>query len=182
MEVEGKKFLIGVTGSIAAYKTCELVNLLLKNKASVKVVMTEAALKFITPLTFETLTKNPVYTNMFERHAYEVEHIALAQWADCLVITPASANTISKISLGLADNLLTTVVMAVSAKTPVIIAPAMNTSMWQNKIVQNNISKLKESPDKYIIVEPRTGRLACGDVRQGPLAEIETIFAAISKV
>jgi phosphopantothenoylcysteine decarboxylase/phosphopantothenoylcysteine decarboxylase/phosphopantothenate--cysteine ligase len=141
--------------------------------------MTKAAKKFITPLTFQTLTKNKVYTNMFDDTFYpDVRHISLAQKADCCVIAPASANIIGKIASGIADDMLSTVVMAIKDK-PVIICPAMNTAMYENPITQSNIKKLRDLG--YLFVDPVESRLACGDLGRGALAAVETIFDAIIK-
>ncbi len=182
MSIKNKNILLGITGGIAAYKICDLINLIRKEGANVKTIMTEAAQKFITTLTIQTLTGNPVYTDMFDTITKtDIEHIALANWSNIILIAPASANTISKITIGLADNLLTTVVMATAKDTPIIIAPAMNTNMWRNQIIQNNIKKLKQLSKKYIFVEPKVGRLACGDVGEGPLAEVEDLISAIKK-
>lgn len=182
MALKNKNILIGITGGIAAYKICGLINILCKDSANVKVIMTEASQKFITPLTIKTLTNNPVYLDMFnDITKAEIEHVALANWANIILVAPATANTISKIAWGLADNLLTTVVMAAPRGTPVIIAPAMNTNMWKNDIVQTNINKLKNISKKYIFVNPKIGRLACGDTGEGPLAEVEDIVMVVKK-
>jgi phosphopantothenoylcysteine decarboxylase/phosphopantothenoylcysteine decarboxylase/phosphopantothenate--cysteine ligase len=172
-----KEVILGVTGSIAAYKAAEIANLLVKDKINVNVIMTDAATKLITPLTFQTLTKNKVYTDMFEEVFYaDVRHISLAQKADCCVIAPATANIIGKIASGIADDMLSTVVMAIRNK-PVIICPAMNTAMYENVITQANISKLQGYG--YQFVEPKESRLACGDLGKGALADIEGIIAAV---
>ena len=172
-----KEVVLGVTGSIAAYKAADIVNLLAKNNISVHVIMTNAATKFIAPLTFQTLTKNKVYVDIFEEIAYsDVRHISLAQRADCCVIAPATANIIGKIASGIADDMLSTVVMAVGNK-PVIICPAMNTAMYENAVVQGNIAKLKSHG--YRFVEPREALLACGDTGKGALADVNVIVAAI---
>jgi phosphopantothenoylcysteine decarboxylase / phosphopantothenate---cysteine ligase len=173
--MKNKKILVGVTGGVAAYKICSLVNYFIKEGAEVKVIMTAAATKFVTPLTFASLTNNQVYVDMFSEVKSEIEHVSLAQWADVFVLAPATANTIGKISLGLADNLLTTVVMALPAKTKVIIVPAMNTEMWLNPIVQNNVSVLKKQ-GKYKFIDPRAGTLACRLDGQGKIASNEDIF------
>jgi len=174
-----KEVILGVTGSIAAYKAAEIANILVKDKINVNVIMTNAAIKFIAPLTFQTLTKNKVYVDMFEEIAYsDVRHISLAQKADCLVIAPATADIIGKIASGIADDMLSTVVMAVKNK-PVIICPAMNTAMYENIIIKNNINKLQDYG--YHFVEPKESRLACGDLGKGALADIEVIIAAIKK-
>ena len=172
-----KEAILGVTGSIAAYKAADIANLLVKNKINVHVIMTKAAAKFITPLTFQTLTKNKVYVDMFEEIVYsDVRHISLAQNADCCVIAPATANIIGKIASGIADDMLSTVVMAVRNK-PVIICPAMNTAMYENAITQDNIAKLRSHG--YQFIEPRESLLACGDLGKGALADTGIIVAAI---
>ena len=176
--VRGKNILIGITGGIAAYKICELVRMFKKNRANVKVVMTEAALEFVTPLTFETLTGETVFIDQFENIERKPEHIALCDWADILIIAPATANTIGKISNGIADNLLTS--LACAFKKPFIIAPAMNTGMWENVFVQENIQKLKTAG--YKIVEPEEGFLACGTNGAGRLAAIEKIYDAVNNI
>lgn len=176
--LQNKKILVGVTGGIAAYKTATLVNMFLKAGADVRVVMTEAATKFITPLTFQTLTNHAVYVDQWQTvDPNLVEHIFLARWPDAIVITPATANTISKIAHGLADNLLTTIVLATPEKTPVIIAPAMNTEMWNNKTTQENLKKI-DTEKKYSLVSPRSGLLACRIEGPGKIAEAEKIIEA----
>jgi len=174
-----KEVILGVTGSIAAYKAAEIANILTKDEINVNVIMTNAAMKFITPLTFQTLTKNKVYADMFEEVVYsDVRHISLAQKADCLVIAPATANIIGKIASGIADDMLSTVTMAAHDK-PIIICPAMNTAMYENLITQSNIRKLQDCG--YQFVEPKESRLACGDLGKGALADIEVIITAIKK-
>ena len=166
--LKGKNIVLGVSGGIAAYKAVELVSRLKKQNANIDVIMTEGATKFVTPLTFQTLALGPVYIDMFgEPKNYDVEHISLAQRADLFVIAPATANTIGKIANGIADNLLTTTVMATKSK--VIFAPAMNTNMYINPIVQKNISYLKELG--YEFIEPGTGLLACQTYGPGRMAE-----------
>lgn len=175
-----KKIILGVTGSIAAYKAAEIANILTKDGYFVSVVMTRSAQKFITPLTLQTLTKNKVYTDMFEEYAYEdVRHISLAQQADLCLIAPATANIIGKLSGGIADDMLSTVVMAIKNK-PVVICPAMNTAMYENPVVQENIKKL--SGFGYRFVEPKASRLACGDLGKGALADVETIVKAVEEL
>jgi phosphopantothenoylcysteine decarboxylase/phosphopantothenoylcysteine decarboxylase/phosphopantothenate--cysteine ligase len=172
--------ILGVSGSIAAYKAAELANLLCKAKHSVSVVMTANAREFITPLTFSTLTKRPAYTDSFAEVAeYDVEHIGLAKSADAVVIAPATANIIGKLASGIADDLLTTVTMAAAGyRKPILICPAMNTAMWENPIVQGNIKKL--SGFGYRFAEPRESILACGDLGKGALADLRDIQAAIA--
>ncbi len=166
--LKGKKILLGVTGGIAVYKAADLVSRLKKQGADVEVIMTSNAMEFVTPLTFQTMSNNMVHSEMFkEIAAYNVEHISLAQSADLILIAPATANTIGKIASGLADNLLTTVVMASNAK--LIFAPAMNTTMYNNPMVQENMKKLKDLGHEFI--QPGVGLLACGDYGCGKMAE-----------
>jgi len=175
-----KEIILGVTGSIAAYKAAEVARQFTKSKFTVHTIMTEAATKFITPLTFQTLTKNKVYTNMFEEIYYpDVRHISLAQKADCCVIVPATANIIGKIVSGIADDMLSTVVMAIKDK-PIIICPAMNTAMYENPITQSNIRKLHDLG--YLIIEPKESLLASEDLGKGPLADVETIIEEVKKI
>jgi phosphopantothenoylcysteine decarboxylase/phosphopantothenoylcysteine decarboxylase/phosphopantothenate--cysteine ligase len=163
-----KNIILGVTGSIAAYKAAETASLLTKAGISVHVIMTAAAQKFITPLTFQTLTKNRVYTDMFDEIPHmEVEHISLAKKADAALIAPATANIIGKIASGIADDMLSTVITAFQNK-PLIIAPAMNTAMYENPVTKRNIETLTRFGCKFI--EPKTARLACGDTGKGALA------------
>lgn len=171
--MEAKNILIGITSSIAAYKTCELVRMYKKQGHSVKVVLSENAVNFVSPLTFEVLSENKAYYEQFKDRD-EVEHISLCDWADIFVIAPISANTISKIATGIADNLLTSIACAfIGTKKPILIAPAMNTNMWNNSIIQENIKKLK----KYAaVINPEEGFLACGTEGKGRLADIKDIF------
>ncbi len=163
-----KSVLLGVTSSIAAYKSAEIAHTLYKAGYNVDVIMTKNATEFITPLTFERLTNNKCITDTFDRNfSYEVEHIALAKKADIVLIAPATANIIGKLANGIADDMLSTTVMA--CKCPVYIAPAMNTNMYENPIVQDNIAKLKKFGYKFI--EPQSGLLACGDVGKGKMEE-----------
>lgn len=171
-----KCVVIGVTGGIAVYKALDVISALRKKDIEVHVIMTEGASKFVNPLTFQSISQNMVVTDMFaEPKAWEIQHISLAQKADLMLIAPATANVIGKISNGIADDMLSTTVMATKAK--VLIAPAMNTNMYQNPIVQNNISKLKDFGYKFI--EPASGRLACGDIGIGKLADVNTIVERV---
>ena len=178
--LKDKTILIGITGGIAAYKICELIRMYKKAGANVKVVMTKNALNFVTKLTLETLSDNKVFVENFEtqEREYSPEHISLCDEADIMVIAPASANTISKIATGICDNLLTSVVCAFNK--PVISAPAMNTNMWNNKIIQKNISILKEN--NYHILEPETGELACKTTGKGRLCDLNLIFEKTSEI
>lgn len=164
--------VLGVTGGIAAYKACELLRLLQKAGMDVYVVMTKHACQFVAPLTFETLSGHPVAVDTFERPAtWEVEHIALAKRADLFLIAPATANIIGKMACGIADDMLSTTVMATRA--PVMIAPAMNTGMWENPATQQNIATLKARG--VHVVTPATGHLACGDSGAGKLEDVAVI-------
>ncbi len=174
--LKGKHVLVGVTGSIAAYKTPDLISRLKKLGADVKVIMTRSAAEFVTPLTFQTMSQNPVALDMFERPvSWEVEHISLAKWADVMVIVPATANIIGKITWGIADDMLSTASMAI--KAPMLIAPAMNTAMYESDAVRANIEILKKRGISF--VEPDAGRLACGDTGRGKLASIDDITEAV---
>ena len=164
--LKGKTIVLGVTGSIAAYKIANLASMLVKKQAEVHVIMTKNACNFITPTTFETLTGNKCLVDIFDRNfEFQVEHVALAKKADVFLIAPATANIIGKMANGICDDMLTTTVFA--TKAPVIISPAMNTGMWENPILQDNIAKLKKYG--YSFVEPDSGRLACGDTGSGKM-------------
>lgn len=171
-----KKIVLGISGGIAAYKIATLASMLVKEGAQVKVIMTENATKFIGYHTFEALTHNKCMVDTFDRgHSYDVEHVEIAKEADCILIAPATANVIGKMACGIGDNLLLTTVLA--AKCPVMIAPAMNTNMFENTIVQENLSKLKYHGIK--VIDPVRGYLACGDVGLGKMAEPEELYARI---
>jgi len=177
--LNGKNVIIGVSGGIAAYKAVDLVSRLKKAGASVYVIMTSAAAKFVTPLTFREISGNPVVTSMWEEpKQWNVEHIALATKADLFVIAPATANVIGKIANGIADDMLTTTVMA--TKAPVLIVPAMNTNMYLNPIVQGNLEKL--SSIGYDILEPAYGMLACGVEGPGRLPEPADIVDRLAAI
>jgi len=175
-----KNILIGICGGIAAYKTCELVRILVKEGAKVKVVMTRSATEFIQPLVFQTLSANQVFVDMFEIRNYEIEHISLAKWADLMVIAPLSANTLGKIANGICDNLLTTAVCALPEEIKVICAPAMNDNMWTNPLVQENRKKLISLP-KYVVMAPGEGDLACGVYGTGRMPEVADIHKKITE-
>jgi phosphopantothenoylcysteine decarboxylase/phosphopantothenate--cysteine ligase len=177
--LKGKKIVLGITGGIAAYKAAELTRALIKEGAQVKVVMTKCAAEFITPLTLQTLSQNQVYTDMFVAvDKYDMAHIALAEFADAFVIAPATGNIIGKIASGIADDLLSTTIMA--AAKPTLICPAMNDKMLANPIVQENINKLKNY--KYIIMESGVGELACKTEGAGRLPEIPEIVEEIERL
>lgn len=172
-----RKILLGVTGSIAAYKAAELVRLFVKNGDTVNVIMTPAACEFVKPLTFQTLSRNPVCVEQFAPIvSWKPEHISLAESADLVLVSPASANTIAKMRYGLADNLLTATVLATRA--PVVIAPAMNTGMWESPVTQENIAALKARG--VTVVEPADGELACGVKGKGRMMDPEQIFQVCS--
>jgi len=177
--LDNKTVLLGITGSIAAYKAVELASRLTQAGAAVDVVMTEAATEFVTPLTFRSITQRPVAADMWDPAAeLEIEHIALADRADVVVIAPATANVIAKLAAGIADDLLCCTVLATRA--PVILAPAMNVNMYENQVTQDNLGKL--SSRGFGIVDPGYGSMACGAVGKGRLADTEIILAAIEQV
>ncbi len=173
--ISGKRIILGVSGGIAVYKAVELLRLLTKSGADVHVVMTGAAQEFVTPLTFQTLSSNPVHLDLFNLIAErEISHISLADRADLFIVAPATANVIGKIACGIADDMLTTTIMA--TKAPVLIAPAMNVNMYTNPIYRENEQKLIRNG--YLFVDPVSGSLACGWEGQGKLAAPEAIFEA----
>lgn len=174
--LNGKTIVLGVTGSIAAYKIANLASMLVKQHADVNVIMTKNATNFINPITFETLTANKCLVDTFDRNfQFNVEHVALAKCADVFMVAPASANVIGKIAGGIADDMLTTTIMA--CKAPKYIAPAMNTNMFENPIVQDNLKKLENYG--YNVIRPATGYLACGDTGAGKLPSEEELFSYI---
>lgn len=176
MMVKDKNILLGVSGGIAVYKACALASKLTQKGANVKVIMTQSATEFVTPLTFQALTRNPVYTDTFdEKHPEKIAHIDLADWADIALIAPATANIISKLSLGQADDMLSTTMLATGAD--VYIAPAMNVNMYKHPAVVKNMVQLEEWG--YHFIEPGAGYLACGYVGKGRLEEPETIIETI---
>ncbi len=167
-----KNVVIGVTGGIAAYKTVHLVSMLKKRGVNVDVIMTANAREFVTPLTFETISQNPVTTDTFQRErTWEVEHIALARKADLFVVAPATANSIAKLAHGIADDMLSTTLLA--TKAPILFAPAMNTVMWQAAATQENVRVLKDRG--VLFITPESGLLACGEVGEGRMSEPEHI-------
>lgn len=173
-----KTVLIGVTGGIAAYKSAALASRLVKSGANVHVIMTKNACNFINPLTFETLTGNKCITDTFDRnHPHNVEHVALAKQADIFMIAPATANVIAKCAHGIADDMLTTTFLA--SRCPKIIAPAMNTAMYENPITQDNLDTLTHYGIQ--VIKPASGYLACGDTGAGKMPEPETLYSYIEK-
>jgi phosphopantothenoylcysteine decarboxylase/phosphopantothenate--cysteine ligase len=176
--LKGKTVVLGVTGSIAAYKMANVASMLIKKHCDVHVIMTQNATHFINPIAFETLTNHKCLVDTFDRNfQFHVAHISVAQQADCFLLAPASANVIGKVANGIADDMLTTTIMACEA--PKIVAPAMNTHMFQNPIVQDNLKKLEHYG--YEIITPAAGRLACGDVGAGKLPSEEVLVDYIEK-
>ncbi len=177
--VKDKVVVLGVTGSIAAYKAVELASQLTQAGARVDVIMTEAATQFVTPLTFRSVTGRPVVTKMFELSSeYSIEHVSLAEAADVVVIAPATANTIAKIAAGMADDMLSCTVLA--TKAPVVVAPAMDVNMYENQVTRENLAKLKARG--FTIVGPGYGRLASGKMGLGRLVDVSEILGTISQV
>ena len=178
MNLEGKTIVLGVTGSIAAYKMAGVASTLIKKGANVHVLMTKNATNFINPITFETLTNHKCLVDTFDRNfQFDVEHVSIAKQADLVLIAPASANVIGKIANGIADDMLTTTIMACTCTK--LVSPAMNTNMYNNPIVQDNIKKLESYG--YVMIEPECGRLACGDVGAGKLPSEEVLVESIEK-
>ncbi len=172
----GKTIVLGVTGSIAAYKTANLASMLVKLHADVHVIMTQNATRFITPMTFETLTANKCIVDTFDRQFnFDVEHVSLAKKGDLFLVAPCTANVIGKLASGICDDMLTTTLLA--TKSPILLSPAMNTGMWQNPILQENIQKLQHFG--YTIIPPAEGRLACGDIGSGKMPSEEVLLEHI---
>jgi len=177
--LKDKSIVLGIGGGIAAYKCCELARLLTKAGADVRCVLTSAGAQFVTPLTLQTLTTNPVHTDMWNLiQEKEISHISLADRADLVLVVPATADLIAKVTHGICDDLITTVICA--TKAPVLFAPSMNSNMWENPITQANVSSLKKHGYKFI--EPAVGELACGYEGKGRLPEPEEIMKVVVKV
>ncbi len=175
----GKKILLGISGGIAAYKACEVVRALVKRGDEVRVVMTKGAQEFIRPMTLQVLSENPVGTTTFDPgYESEIGHIDLARWADAVLLAPATANLIARMAAGMADDLLTTVLLATDA--PVVVAPAMNTQMWRHPRVQANLVTLSEMP-RHLVVDPDEGELACKEVGPGRLPDPEVLLQALDR-
>jgi phosphopantothenoylcysteine decarboxylase/phosphopantothenate--cysteine ligase len=172
-----RKILIGITGSIAAYKMADVVSELVKRGHEVRCILTESAAQFVSPLVLETLSRNPVHTALFGPEVSGTEHISLARWPELVVIAPATANTLTKISLGLADDLLATVVLATQA--PILVGPAMNTVMWEKPVIRQHVEVLRARGLAF--VEPASGTLACGEVGAGKLATVAELVEAIEQ-
>lgn len=174
--MDKKCVVIGVSGGIAVYKALDVISRLRKEDIDVRVIMTKSATEFVTPLSFQSLSQNMVVTDMFEEpKAFEIQHISLAQKANLMLIVPATANIIGKVACGIADDMLSTTIMA--TKAPVVFVPAMNTNMYENEIVQENILKLKNHG--YNFIDPASGRLACGDIGKGKLQDTEIIVEEV---
>jgi phosphopantothenoylcysteine decarboxylase/phosphopantothenate--cysteine ligase len=172
----GKTIVLGVTGSIAAYKIANLASMLVKLNADVHVIMTQNATHFITPMTFETLTNNKCIVDTFDRNFnFDVKHVSLAKRGDLFLVAPCTANVIGKVANGICDDMLTTTIMA--TKAPVLFSPAMNTGMWENPVLQDNLKKLQHYG--YHVIEPVVGRLACGDMGSGKMPSEETLLEHI---
>lgn len=177
--LQGKNILIGITAGIAAYKICELIRMYKRANANVRVIATPNALNLVSKLTLENLSNNEVYYDDYKVKEYKPEHISLCDEADIMIIAPATANTISKIANGICDNLLTSTVSAFAK--PIIIAPAMNTNMWNNTFIQENITRLKQH-SQYNIINPESGFLACGTNGEGRLCKLEKIFDKTTEI
>lgn len=172
----GKTIVLGVTGSIAAYKIANLASMLVKLNADVHVIMTQNATHFITPMTFETLTNNKCIVDTFDRNFnFDVKHVSLAKRGDLFLVAPCTANVIGKVANGICDDMLTTTIMA--TKAPVLFSPAMNTGMWENPVLQDNLKKLQHYG--YHVIEPVVGRLACGDTGSGKMPSEEMLLEHI---
>lgn len=175
-----KNIILGVSGSISAYKAADITSRLIDKKYNVNVVMTKAGTSFITPLTMQALSKNPVYIDVLqESNPSEIVHISLPQKADCILIAPATANIIGKIAAGIADDMLSTLVLA-SKSIQMFIAPAMNYIMYENETVQNNLKILQQRG--WYIIEPREARLACGAYGKGALANVDDIVCTVVSI
>ena len=177
--MKGKTVLVGITGGIAAYKSCEIVRLMVKAGADVHTILTKAGAQFVTPLTLQTLSNNPVHTDMFQiLEEMSKGHIALADGTDVMLIAPATADVIAKAAHGICDDLLTTVLCA--TKAPIAFAPSMNVHMWENQITQENVKKLQSVG--WHLIEPDTGELACGYEGKGRLPDPSKIVTFVEKI
>ena len=170
-----ERVILGVTGGIAAYKSADLCSRLMKAGVEVQVVMTENACRFVTPLTFRTLSRRPVVTSLWETPAWQPEHVALAEWAQALVVAPCTANFMGKYAAGIADDALTT--LAISVECPVMLAPAMNPKMWRQPVVQENVALLQSRG--VIFCGPAAGHVACGADGVGRMADVNDLYAMI---
>ena len=176
-DLKGYELILAVCGGIAAYKLCQVASALVQRGCGVTVAMTEAAARFVGPTTFQSLTGRQVFTTLWDaQNYYDPQHLKLSSRADLLLVAPATANIIGKAACGIADELVSTMIMA--ADCPVVFAPAMNQRMWRNPIVGRNVSKLKDL--QYLFIEPTSGWLACGEVGPGRLADVDTIIAFVA--
>jgi phosphopantothenoylcysteine decarboxylase/phosphopantothenate--cysteine ligase len=179
MPNDTRQIIVGVTGGVAAYKACELVSTLVKENYAIRCIMTENATKFITPLTFQSLSQERVFVDQFEYDPFKGPlHISLVDFADLIVIMPATANFIAKVAVGIADDLLTSVVL--SSPKPLIVVPAMNTAMWDKKVTQENVEKLRERG--IVFVGPVSGRLSCGTTGMGHIAATADVAKVIRDI
>lgn len=175
-----KNVLLGVTAGVAIYKSCDLVRKLIKGGFSVKVVMTPSATNLISPVLFRALAQDKVYVNMFDNEGDSMNHINLSKWAEVFVIAPLSANTMAKIAGGIGDNLLTNTILALPSDVKVVLAPAMNTNMWDNPFTRRNIEKISEIKN-YKILDPVEGELACRDKGKGALVDVDRIVEEVRR-
>ena len=175
------QILLGVTGSIAAYKACDLVSRARKRGHQIRVMMTASAGKLVTPTTFEALSEHPVLTDTFAGTTSTMDHITWAKWAEILVIAPLSANSLGRLACGLADEVVSTVAMALPRGVPAVLAPAMNTEMWLHPVVQRNLRWLADL-ERYTVVAPVEKRLACGDFGMGGMVEVEEIIRIVEEL
>ena len=177
--MKGRRIILGVCGGIAAYKSADVTSKLVQAGVEVTVVMTESGTRFVTPLTFESLSRRAVFVDMWRTdREFNPTHVALADWAELVLVCPATANIIGKLACGIADDLLSTVLLSVDV--PVVLAPAMNTRMWNNPVVQQNVVRLRELGRH--VVEPGVGWLACGTTGKGRLADVADILEAVRKI
>lgn len=175
------KILLGVTGGIAAYKACDLVRRLREREHEVQVVMTASAQRFVSAMTFSVLSGRKVGTSLFDDDDPEIDHIRLARWPDLIVVAPATAQSLARFALGMADDLLSTVVLASEPRVPLVVAPAMNTVMWENPAVRRNVGLLGET-GRLSVVGPSEKELACGETGSGGLAEVADIVETVEAV
>ena len=177
--MKDRHIILGVTGGIAAYKSADVTSKLVQAGAEVTVVMTESATRFVAPLTFETLSRRTVHVDLWRvGREFNPTHVALADWAEVVLVAPATANIIGKFAHGIADDLLSTLLLSVDV--PVVLAPAMNTRMWNNPVVQDNVKRLKELG--HHVIEPGEGYLACGTTGKGRLADVRDIIDSVVKL
>ena len=177
--LKGRELVLGVTGSIAAYKAADLVSAVVKRGLGVTVVLTQGASAFIGPLTLATLSRRPVVTDLFAPAGTGIEHVDLSERADVMLVAPATANVLAKLALGLADDALTTTALVLKRRTPLLVAPAMNTRMWKHPATLENLDRLKARG--VIVIPPAEGVLACGTEGWGKLAGVDVLVAAVEK-